>query len=124
MIFGFSYGLALPLGLITGVLSLIPMFGSFIGGALVALLLAMNSLWAGIIFIIYTIIYLQVEANVVSPKIQSKGMRLPALLVLSAVTIGVYMFGLIGAIVAIPIAGCIKVLVEEYGVGDVVAKKE
>jgi predicted PurR-regulated permease PerM len=41
-------------------------------------------------------------------------MKLPALAVLSAVTIGVYTFGLIGAIISIPIAGCIRVLIEEY----------
>jgi predicted PurR-regulated permease PerM len=112
--FGIPVGLALPFGLITGTFCLIPMFGSFIGGALVAVLLAFNSLWAGVAYIIFFIIYLQIEANVISPKVQSKGLRLPALIVLASVTIGVYMFGLIGAIVAIPIAGCVKVLVEEY----------
>lgn len=117
MIFNFSAGLALPFGLITGVMSLIPMFGSFIGGALVALLLAFNSWGAGLAFFIYIIVYLQIEANFISPKVQSKGMKLPALIVLAAVTVGVYMFGLIGAIVAIPIAGCVKVLIEEYGSG-------
>ena len=117
LIFNFSAGLALPFGLITGVMSLIPMFGSFIGGALVALLLAFNSWGAGLAFFIYIIIYLQIEANFISPKVQSKGMQLPALVVLAAVTVGVYMFGLIGAIAAIPIAGCVKVLIEEYGSG-------
>ena len=115
VVFGLAPGLALPFGLVTGIFSLIPMFGSLIGGCLVALLLAFNSIPAGISFLIYTIIYLQVESNFISPKIQSKGLKLPALVVLSAVTIGVYMFGLVGAIVAIPIAGCIKVLFEEYG---------
>jgi predicted PurR-regulated permease PerM len=115
LIFRLSPGLALPFGLITGVFSLIPMFGSFIGGALVALLLAFNVWGAGLAFIIYTIVYLQLEANVISPKIQGKGLQLPALAVLAAVTIGVYMFGIIGAIISIPIAGCIKVLIEEYG---------
>lgn len=114
LIFGLNPGLALPFGLITGVFSLIPMFGSFIGGALVALLLSFSQLGAGIAFIIYTVVYLQIESNVISPKIQGKGMNLPALVVLSAVTIGVYTFGLIGAIVSIPIAGCIRVLIEEY----------
>ena len=113
--FGIAPGLAFPFGLITGVFCLIPMFGSLIGGALVSLLLGFNAMWAGIIFFIYTIIYLQVESNIISPKIQGKGMRLPALVILSAVTIGVYTFGLPGAIISIPIAGCIKVLVEEYG---------
>ena len=115
LIFGISPGLAFPFGLITGVFSLIPMFGSFIGGVIVALLLGFNTLWAGVAFLIYTIVYLQIESNIISPKIQGKGMQLPALIILSAVTICVYTFGLIGAIISIPIAGCIKVLVEEYG---------
>ena len=113
--FQISPGLALPFGLITGVFSLIPMFGSFIGGAIVSLLLGFNAMWAGIAFLIYTIVYLQIESNIISPKVQGKGMNLPALVVLSAVTIGVYTFGLPGAIISIPIAGCIKVLIEEYG---------
>ncbi len=115
LFFRLDPGLALPFGLITGVFSLIPMFGSFIGGALVALLLAFNVWGAGLAFIIYTIIYLQIEANVISPKIQGKGLQLPALAVLAAVTVGVYMFGIPGAIISIPVAGCIKVLIEEYG---------
>ena len=41
-------------------------------------------------------------------------MALPPLLILVAVTIGIYSFGLIGCVVAIPVAGCIKVLIEEY----------
>lgn len=114
---GFSSGLALPLGLITGLMSLIPMFGSLLGGALVSILLAFNNWPAGLIFLAYTIIYLQIESNIISPKIQGKGMRLPALIVLASVTIGMYMFGLIGAIVSIPIAGCIKILLEEFGDG-------
>ena len=114
LIFKLNPGLALPFGLITGVFSLIPMFGSFIGGSIVALLLGFSQIGAGITFLIYTIVYLQVESNAISPKIQGKGMNLPALVVLSAVTIGVYTFGLIGAIVSIPIAGCIRVLIEEY----------
>lgn len=113
--FKLDAGLALPFGLITGVFSLIPMFGSFIGGCLVAILLAFNIWGAGLAFIIYTIIYLQIESNVISPKVQGKGLQLPALAVLASVTIGVYMFGIIGAIISIPIAGCIKVLIEEYG---------
>jgi predicted PurR-regulated permease PerM len=112
--FHLDLGLALPFGLITGVFSLIPMFGSFVGGLLVALLLAFNAWGAGLAFLIYTIVYLQIESNVVSPKIQGKGLQLPALVVLGSVTIGVYMFGIIGAIISIPIAGCVKVLLEEY----------
>ena len=115
LLFGISPGLAFPFGLITGVFCLIPMFGSLIGGLIVSLLLCFNTPWAGAIFLIYSIIYLQIESNVISPKVQGRGMRLPALIILSAVTIGVYTFGLIGAIISIPIAGCVRVLIDEYG---------
>jgi len=120
--FGFSAGLALPFGLITGLLCMIPMFGAFIGGILVTVLLAMNSIWAAMVFFVYYLVYMQVEANIITPKVQSKGMHLPALVVLASITVGIYMFGLIGAIVAIPIAGCVKVLLEEYGEVEVEGK--
>ena len=114
LMFGMDAGLALPFGLITGIFSLIPLFGPLLGGILVALLLAFNSLWAGIAYLAFFILYLQIESNVITPKVMSKGMKLPALVVLAAITIGIYTFGMIGAIIAIPIAGCIKVLIEEY----------
>lgn len=106
--------LAFPTVAICFVLSLIPMFGATIAGVIVALLLAFNSVAAGVIFIIYFMIYQQVENNVISPRIQSKRIELSPLAVLAAVTIGLYVFGIVGGIISIPIAGCIKVLVEEY----------
>lgn len=106
--------LALPTVAIAFTLSLIPMFGATIGGVLVSLLLAFNSLTAGIIFAAYFIIYQQLENNFISPTIQSKRVELSALAVLVSVTIGIYVFGLLGGIISIPIAGCIKVLLEEY----------
>lgn len=115
LVFGFSPGLALPFGLITGVLSLIPMFGPIIGGALVGVLMAFSNLWAALIFVVYFIVYMQIEANIITPRVQGKGLKMPALVVLLSVTVGMYMFGLLGAIIAIPIAGCVKVLLEEYG---------
>ena len=66
------------------------------------------------IFIIFFIVYQQIENNYVSPTIQSKKVELSALAVLASVTIGLYVFGLAGGIISIPIAGCIKVLLEEY----------
>ena len=122
--FGFSAELALPFGLITGVLCMVPMFGASIGGVLVTLLLMISSFWAGLAFMVYYLVYMQIEANIITPKVQSRGMHLPALVVLSSITVGIYMFGLVGAIISIPIAGCIKVLLEEYAVGgDVAAAK-
>lgn len=114
LIFGFSMGLAVPMGLIAIVLYMIPMFGPIITCILVSLLLFLSSPWSGLAFAIFYIIYEQIANNVISPKIQGKGMALPPLVILIAITIGMYTFGLIGTLVAIPIAGCIKVLLEEY----------
>lgn len=114
LIFGFSMGLAIPMGLIAVILYMIPMFGPIITCILVSLLLFISSPWSGLAFAIFYIIYEQIANNVISPKIQGKGMALPPLVILIAITIGMYTFGLIGTLVAIPIAGCIKVLVEEY----------
>ena len=114
LILGFSSSLAVPMGLITALFYLIPMFGQFIGGTLVTLLLISSNLWAGIIFAIVYIIYAQIENNIIAPKIQGDALKLQPVVILSAIVIGMYMFGLLGAIIAIPIAGCIRVLVEEY----------
>lgn len=114
VIFGFSAGLALPMGMITAVLYLIPMFGQVIGCALVAILLLFNSPIAALVFAIFYIVYAQVENNILAPKIQGDSLHLPPVVILVAITIGIYMFGLLGAIIAVPIAGCIRVLLEEY----------
>jgi len=106
--------LAVATAALAFVFSLIPMFGSAISATLVALLLGLNSPVAAVIFVIYFIIYQQVENNFIGPAIQSRKLELSALIVLSAVTIGVYVFGIAGAIISIPIAGCVKILVEEY----------
>lgn len=106
--------LALPTIAICFTLSLIPMFGATIGGALVSLLLAFNDLTAGIVFAVYFIIYQQIENNFISPTIQARKLELSALTVLTSVTIGLYVFGLAGGIISIPIAGCLKVLIEDY----------
>ena len=111
---GVSSSLAIPMGMITMLFYLIPMFGQFIGGALVTLLLVFSNPVAGLVFAIIYIVYAQIENNVIAPMIQGDALNLRPVTILCAVTIGVYMFGLLGAIIAIPIAGCIRVLFEEY----------
>jgi len=106
--------LAMPTAAITFVLSLIPMFGATIGGVLISVLIALNSIPAAITYAIYFVIYQQIENNFISPHIQAKRIDLTALMVLASVTIGLYMFGVIGGIIAIPIAGTVRVLIEEF----------
>lgn len=106
--------LAMPTAAITFVLSLIPMFGAMIGGTIVTLLLLFNNIPAGIIYAVYFVVYQQIENNFISPHIQAKKIDLSALAVLASVTIGIYVFGVVGGIIAIPIAGCVRVLIEYY----------
>lgn len=99
---------------ITFLFSLIPLFGATIGGLLIGLLLLFNSPVAALVYIIYFVVYQQIENNFISPHIQSKKLNLSALAVLLSITLGIYMFGILGALIAIPLAGCVRVLVDEY----------
>ena len=120
-VFGMSFfvteidaNLAMPTILLTFVLSLIPMFGATLAGGLVTLLLALNSITAAIVYLVFFIIYQQIENNFISPAIQAKKVELSALAVLVAVTVGLYVSGLVGVVAAIPVAGTIKVFLEDY----------
>ncbi len=95
-------------------LSLIPMFGATAAAFILTILLAFNSIPAATAFAIYFLIYQQIENNFIGPAIQSRKIDLSPLAILVAVTIGLYVLGIAGGIVSIPIAGCIKILVEEY----------
>ncbi|MDO4684374.1 MAG: AI-2E family transporter [Candidatus Saccharibacteria bacterium] len=120
-VFGMSFfvadapgNLALPVAAITFFLSLVPMFGATIAGVIIMIMLALSSIPAAVIFTIYFVIYQQIENNFISPVVQAKTIQLSALVVLLAVTIGTYVFGLAGGLISIPIAGWIKVLLEDY----------
>ena len=93
--------LAIPVGVILLTLGLIPMFGATIAGVISALIIAF-------------IVYQQIENNVISPLIQAKNNQLSALIVVVAITTGIYVLGILGALLSIPIAACTKIMIEEY----------
>lgn len=114
IIFKVPANLAIPSAAMIFISSLVPMFGAMIGAVFVSFILALNNITAAVIFIVFFILYQQLEANYISPGIQSKRINLSALAILVAVTVGIYTFGIIGGIISIPIAGCIKVLVDDH----------
>jgi predicted PurR-regulated permease PerM len=114
LFFAVPSSLAMTAVAITFTLTLVPMFGATIAGLLIALLLAFNDVTAGIAYAIYFVIYQQIENNFISPTIQARRLELSALAVLVAVTIGLYMFGVLGGLISIPIAGSVKVLLDDY----------
>lgn len=113
-LFPLPANLAIPLAAIVFVTGLIPMIGATIGAILVSLILLLNSYVAALVFVIYFIIYQQIENNFISPAVQSKTVELSALTVLAAILIGINLFGLVGGLISIPIAGCVRVLTLHY----------
>lgn len=113
LIFGLPIALVPPIAVLLFIFGMIPMVGATIAGLLSAVILGLNAPTAGLFFLIYFLIYQQVENNVISPMIQARNNQLSALIIFTALTIGVYAFGLLGALLAIPLAACIKILVQE-----------
>lgn len=118
LIFNIPVNLAVPVAAIIFVFSLIPLFGELVGSMAVSFILALNNITAAILFFLFFVLYQQIEANFISPKIQSKRIDLSVLTILIAVTVGIYLFGIIGGIISIPVAGCINILVEDYFAKD------
>lgn len=106
--------IALPMAAIIFVSGFIPMFGATIGAIIVTFVLLLNDITAALIFLGYFIVYQQIENNFISPSVQSKQVELSALSVLISIVIGMQLFGILGGIISIPIAGCIRVLVLDY----------
>lgn len=98
---------------IVAMLGLIPMIGHPISSAIVILVCLANSVELAIIMLIYFLVYYQVENLTVQPIIQSRLNELTPLLVFVAAIIGVEFAGILGAFVAIPIATCVKILLED-----------
>lgn len=113
LIFGFPISLMAPIAVLLFIFGMIPMVGTTIAGVLSALIIGLNSPTAGLIFLAYFLIYQQIENNVISPMVQARNNQLSALIIFIALTVGVYAFGLLGALLAIPLAACAKILVQE-----------
>lgn len=113
LIFDFPISLIAPIAVLLFIFGMIPMVGTTIAGMLSALIIGLNSPTAGLIFLAYFLIYQQIENNVISPMVQARNNQLSALIIFIALTVGVYAFGLLGALLAIPLAACAKILVQE-----------
>lgn len=113
-IFQFNASIAAPLAAIVFITGLIPLIGATLGAIIVTFVLLFNNFTAAVIFLIYFIVYQQIENNFISPTVQSKTVELSALAVIMAILIGATVGGLLGVLVAIPIAGIIRVLTVDY----------
>ena len=113
-IFGVTSINPIALGGIVFLFNLIPYIGVFISSSIVILFSLFASVPLALIMLAFFIIYQQIENASIQPYIQSRGLELTPLLVFIAAIIGVRLSGILGALIAIPIAGCIKIIVEDY----------
>ncbi len=107
-----SYPIAL-IGVVF-ICGLIPMVGHFIGATIVTIVALFHSTSSAIFILAYYILYQQIENYMIQPKVQANSTNMSPLLVFMSVVIGVSFGGLVGGLVAIPVAGCIRVAVLEY----------
>jgi predicted PurR-regulated permease PerM len=105
---------AYVLGVVTGLLNLIPVLGAAVSLVLAMLVAAIDS-WGRVLGVaIFFVLYLQIENTWLIPRIMRSRVQLPALAIFIALLLGSALGSIAGAIVAIPTAVLVSVLVEEY----------
>lgn len=100
-------------GALMGVTALIPLIGAFIGAFVGSFIILTVDPMKAVIFLIFIIILLQVEGNLIYPKVMGSRVKLPGLWILTAVTIGGALGGPVGMLLSVPLASTIYVLVKE-----------
>jgi predicted PurR-regulated permease PerM len=93
---------------------LIPMVGHTIGAIIVTLVALFHSTSAAVVILIYYILYQQIENYLIQPRIQANSTNMSPLLVFMSVVVGASLGGLFGGLVAIPVAGCLRIITLEY----------
>jgi predicted PurR-regulated permease PerM len=113
LILGVPY--AGSLAVVIFLLDLVPLVGATLGAILVGIITLFNDFPATtIIWVIWSIIYQQVENNVIQPRIQSRAVSVHPFVVLTSVLFGSTLFGVLGALLAIPVAAAIQISIVEY----------
>jgi predicted PurR-regulated permease PerM len=105
---------AYALGVLTGLLNIVPVLGAAVCIALALLVAAIDS-WGRVLGIaIFYVIYLQVENSYLTPRIMKNRVDLPGLAILVALVLGSALEGVLGALVSVPTAVLVAVLLDEY----------
>jgi len=114
-VWSFALGIPYPLllGVAVAILDLVPVIGSTVGGVIVTLAALTVSLPVAIATLIFYIAYRLGEDYLIVPKIIGRTVEVPAIVSLIAVVIGGVLLGIVGALVAIPVAAAISLLLRE-----------
>ena len=112
LIMGVPYAVAL--GLIVAILDLIPLAGATIAAILIGTVAFLHSIPAGIVVVVFFVVYQQVENHLLQPIVYGRTVQLSPLTVLVSILIGAELAGVLGALAAIPVAGAIQVLILDW----------
>jgi predicted PurR-regulated permease PerM len=111
LVLGVPYAVAL--GLLVAFLDLIPLAGATIAGVIVTGVAFLHTVPAGIVVLVFFVVYQQLENHFLQPVIYGRTVQLSPLVVLVSVLVGAELAGILGALAAIPVAGAIQVIVRD-----------
>ena len=104
----------LALGLVVFVLDLIPLAGATIAAVILTAVAFSTSTTAAIVVLAYFIVYQQIENHLLQPLVYGRAVQLSPLATLIAILLGAELAGVVGALAAIPVAGSLRVLVQDW----------
>jgi predicted PurR-regulated permease PerM len=108
---GVPYSLAL--GMLAALLDLVPIIGSLIAGVVIVLVALAVSVPVAVAAVVFFVVYRLLEDYLVAPAVMSRTVHVPSLVQVVAVFLGTALFGVIGAVVATPIAAAIELVLTE-----------
>ncbi|MGO1883787.1 MAG: AI-2E family transporter [Citricoccus sp.] len=101
------------LAFFAGLMAFIPLVGAMTGGVVITLVALIGGWQSALIFAAIYFIYLQVEAYFVSPRVMSKAVAVPGSVAVIAVIAGAALLGVLGALMAIPLAAAVMLVLKE-----------
>ena len=116
LVFLFIVGLgeyAVALAVVVAILDVIPMIGATLGAVIVSAIGLATDVETGIACIIFYLVYQQLENYVIYPRVMSRSVDIPGAMTVIAALVGASLLGVIGALLAIPTAAAILLLVRE-----------
>ena len=102
------------ISILVGFTALVPIFGAFIGTGIGAFLILLESPVKAVWFVVFIIILQQLEGNLIYPRVVGKSVGLPGIWVLTAVTVGGGLFGVLGMLFSVPICSVLYVLFRNF----------
>ena len=103
----------IALGMIVLVVALIPLIGHFIGSGIVTLIALTQSPLIGVIAFIAYVVYVQIENYIVTPRIMKRTLKVPGAVTIISALIGSSLLGLVGGLLAVPVAASIILILDE-----------